>query len=398
MTTGLSRRLRKPANRSCLFVMLQTVSKENSKRIGIIKTKSGEINTPLFLPDATRGFVKSLSRGDLLNIGVGPMVVNTYHLYLQPGIDLIKKAGGINKFMNWSHPLLSDSGGYQIFSLIHKNPEMGKITDNEVIFKSPLDGSKHILTPEKSIQIQFDLGVDMMVVLDDPPPNNYPKKKIKEAVERTIKWADRCKVEYEKQVTSRGLNEDTKPLIFSVIQGGEHLDLRKYCAENLKKISFDGYGFGARHLDKEGNIMEEVLRYTASLIPENSLRFALGVGTPEDIIKCVNFGWDMFDCVIPTREGRHGRLFLWKSDPNDTNLHSNDSNKFYETININNERFKEDFSPVDANCNCELCKNYSRSYLRHLFAVQEPLAMHLASIHNLRFYMRLTEKLKAGKT
>lgn len=360
-----------------------------------IKTKSGSIELPFFMPDATRGFVKSLSREDLLNIGVGPMVVNTYHLYLQPGLKLIKKAGGINKFMNWPHPLLSDSGGYQVFSLIHKNPEMGKITDEEVIFKSSLDGSKHILTPEKSIQIQFDLGVDMMVVLDDPPPNNYPKKKIKEAAERTIKWAERCKDEYDKQIKARNFKLEERPLIFGVIQGGTHKDLRKYCAEELIKMGFDGLGFGARHHDEKGNLMEELLEFTAGLIPENYLRFALGVGTPEDIVKCAKMGWDMFDCVIPTREGRHGRLFLWKSDPNDTNLHSNDSNKFYETININNECFKEDFSPVDPNCDCELCRNYNRAYLRHLFVSGDPLAMRLATIHNLQFYLRLMGSLRA---
>jgi queuine tRNA-ribosyltransferase len=370
-----------------IISMFKIVSQKNKMRAGILETKNGELTTPFFMPDATRGFVKSLSREDLLKAGVGPMVVNTYHLYLQPRIDLIKKADGIHKFMNWNMPLLSDSGGYQIFSLIHKHPEMGKITDNEVMFKSPLDGSKHILTPEKSIQIQFDFGVDMMVVLDDVPPNTYPREKIAEAVERTIKWAERCKIEYEKQIKSRNISNKARPLIFGVIQGGGYADLRKHCAEKLVEIGFDGYGFGARHVDAEGNFMEDVVRETAELIPEDSLRFALGVGTPGDIVKCVNLGWDMFDCVIPTREGRHGRLFIWK---NQKELQGYD---FYETININNERFKEDFSPVDKDCDCELCKNHTRAYLRHLFVSDDPLAMRLAAIHNLRFYMQLMKKL-----
>jgi queuine tRNA-ribosyltransferase len=410
--------------------MFKLISKNKNRRAGLLKTKSGVIHTPFFMPDATRGFVRSLSGQDLEKINIGPMVVNTYHLYLQPGIETIKKAGGIHNFMNWHAPLLSDSGGYQVFSLIHKNPKLGKITDEKVIFKSPLDGSKHELTPEKAIQIQFDLGVDMMVCLDDPPPNDYSKEKIKKAVERTIAWAKRCKVEYEKQIKKRKISEKNRPLLFCVIQGGEYLDLRKKCVEELIKIGFsaqggpalgwDGYGFGARHVDGDGTFLEEVLRETASFIPENSLRFALGVGTPEDIVRCAAMGWDMFDCVIPTREGRHGRLFVWdkkpndkfqisnfpaiagprqgggKSDPNDKI--SNDKNKkkksFYETININNKKYKNDFAPVDPDCDCELCRNYTKAYLRHMFAMKEPLAMRLASMHNLKFYLDLMEKIR----
>jgi queuine tRNA-ribosyltransferase len=385
--------------------MFELQRKNKKSRYGIIKTKTGEIKTPFFMPDATRGFVKSLSAEDLKKIGVNPMVVNTYHLYLQPGVDLIKKSNGINKFMNWDVPLLSDSGGYQIFSLIHKNPLHGKITDSEVIFRSPLDGSRHVLTPEKSIQVQFDLKVDMMVVLDDVPPNNYSKEKIKEAVERTIRWAKRCKIEYEKQLKARKISEKKRPLIFGVIQGGKYSDLRKYCAEGLIKIGFDGYGFGARHIDAEGNFMEDAVRETAELIPENSLRFALGVGTPEDIVKFVNCGWDMFDCVIPTREGRHGRLFVWDKQTEISNSNLQFSNKaqnqksktqkkFYETININNQEYRTDFLPVDSDCDCELCQNHTCAYLKHLFTVGDPLAMRLAAIHNLKFYMQLMEKLQ----
>jgi queuine tRNA-ribosyltransferase len=358
--------------------------KIGNRRIGELKTVHGTIKTPFFMPDATRGFMRSLSIDDLDKAGVDPMVVNTYHLYLKPGMETIVKAQGINKFMNWDFPLLSDSGGYQVFSLIHKNPKMGKITDEEVIFRSPLDGSKHILSPEKSIQIQFDLGVDMMVCLDDPPPNSYSKEKIAKAVKRTLAWARRCKDEYNRQVESRKLKVENKPLIFGVIQGGKYLDLREECAKGLAEIGFDGYGFGARHIDEEGNVMDEVLEKTASFIPEDFLRFALGIGTPEDIVKCANFGWDMFDCVIPSREGRHGRLFIRKN--NFSSL-----SDFYETININNEKYKEDFGKIDENCDCELCRNYSKAYLRHIFSMQDPLAMRLASIHNLKFYMDLME-------
>ncbi len=362
----------------------------------IISTKHGELKTPFFMPDATRGFVKFLANDELKKVGVKPMVVNTYHLYLQPGTELIKEAGGIHKFMNYQAPLLSDSGGYQVFSLIHQNPKMGKITDYGVIFRSPLDGSKHSITPEKSIQIQFDLGVDMMVCFDDPPPNFYSKDKVEKAVERTIAWAERCLIEYEKQINKRKISKEQRPLIFCVIQGGEHIDLRKKCAKGLRAVAkkigrdWDGYGFGGRHIDTEGNFMEKVLKKTASFIPNNALKFALGIGTPRDIVKCVKMGWDMFDCVIPTREGRHGKLFVWKSEGK--NFVDGD-NDFYETVNITNEKFKKDFRPPESDCQCELCQNYSKAYLHHLFKMKDPLGMKLAAIHNLRFYSKLLKRL-----
>ncbi|PIP27917.1 MAG: tRNA guanosine(34) transglycosylase Tgt [Candidatus Moranbacteria bacterium CG23_combo_of_CG06-09_8_20_14_all_35_22] len=388
--------------------MFEIILKNPNSRCGIIRTKNREIKTPFFMPDATRGFVRSIDNGILeKEIDLEAILINTYHLFLNPGMEIIKKAGGAHKFMNWSRPLLSDSGGYQIFSLIHKNSRLGKITEDEVIFKSPTDGTKHILTPEKAIQIQFDLGVDMMVCLDDPSPNDYPKEKIAQAVSRTIRWANRCKKEYEKQIKVRKISEKNRPLIFGVIQGGQYLDLRKHCTQELVKIGFDGYGFGARHIDSKGNFMEEVVRETASFIPKNALRFALGVGTPEDIVKCFSYGWDMFDCVIPTREGRHGRLFLRKeknviaseakqSRNISTNSFANiqDDKSFYETININNGKYKDDFSRVDEHCDCVLCKNHTKAYLHHLFASKEMLGMRLSAIHNLKFYADLLGALR----
>ena len=376
--------------------MFKLKSNGKNKRVGVIKTKNGAINTPFFMPDATRGFVRSIDNQILKDLGLEAILINTYHLFLNPGVKIIKKAGDAHGFMNWERPLLSDSGGYQVFSLIHKNPQLGKITDEEVIFRSPIDGSKHVLTPESAIQIQFNLGVNMMVCLDDPPPNNYSKEKISQAVERTIRWAKRCKKEYEKQVKKRKITGKERPLIFGVIQGGKYLDLRRHCAEELVRIGFDGYGFGARHIDMDGNFMEEVVRETANFIPENALRFALGVGTPEDIVKCYNYGWDMFDCVIPTREGRHGRLFLRKGSPS---TYEGEGGRrpdevFYETININNGKFKNDFSPIDKNCDCYLCKNHTRAYLHHLFSSKEVLGMRLAAIHNLKFYVDLMKELQ----
>jgi queuine tRNA-ribosyltransferase len=362
-----------------MFKIIKT--KKNGLRQGELKTPHGILETPFYMPDATRGFVKLTDNEEIKATGTKALVVNTFHLYLQPGLKIIKKAGGIHKFMNWSGPLLSDSGGFQVFSLIHKNSQMGKITDDKVIFKSPLDGSKHELTPEKSIQIQFELGVDMMVCLDDCPPNEFSRLDLEKAVARTLAWAKRCKVEYEKQIRKRRLIGAKRPLLFSVIQGGAEIDLREYCTKELVKIGFDGYGYGARPVDKEGNFLAEVLRRTASFIPVNALRFALGIGTPEDIKQCALMGWDMFDCVIPTREGRHGKLFLEKQKLK------------YKTININNAKFALDFKAINETSHVLELKKHSRAYLHHLFRLQEPLGHKLASLNNLEFYQNVIKSL-----
>ncbi|HNX11345.1 MAG TPA: tRNA guanosine(34) transglycosylase Tgt [bacterium] len=347
-------------------------------RTGAISTAHGVLHTPAFMPDATRGLVKLLSKDEVLATGTKALVVNTFHLYLQPGMKIIKAAGGLHKFMNWDGPLLSDSGGFQVFSLIHKNPQMGKITDDEVIFKSPLDGSRHVLTPEKSIQIQFDLGVDMMVCLDDCPPNDFSRIQLEQAVERTINWAKRAKIEYEKQCQKRKLTGKKKPLIFSVIQGGAELDLRERCARGLVEIGFDGYGFGARPVDVQGKFLGQVLKFTANIIPADKIRFALGVGTPEDIKRCQKMGWDLFDCVIPTREGRHGRLFF-----------KSKKSKGYEAVNINNSKYRTNWQPINAQSHLNLVKGHSRAYLHHLFKLGDPLASRIASLNNLEFYQSL---------
>lgn len=370
-----------------------TKKQTDQGRVGVIRTRKGSLQTPFFMPDATRASVRGMTSAELALVGVEALVVNTYHLFLQPGEALIKAAGGIHDFMDWPHPVLSDSGGYQVYSLIHKNPDLGRITEDGAEFRSVLDGSKHLLTPERAIQIQFDLGVDMMVVLDDPRPNDAPEKDIVQAVDRTLRWARRCRDEYERQVIARGFTEETRPLLFGVVQGGMLLSERKRCAEGLVMIGFDGYGLGGRHVDMEGKFLGELMAALASFIPEDSIRFALGVGKPEDIVRLHAVGWDMFDCVIPTREGRHGRLFLWRNDV----LIDSEHLDFYDTININNEQFTEDFAAVDPTCDCTLCTKYTRGHLRHLFRVGEALAFRLASEHNLRFYMRLTQKLRSAQ-
>ncbi|MEK7097961.1 MAG: tRNA guanosine(34) transglycosylase Tgt, partial [Patescibacteria group bacterium] len=305
---------------------------------------------------------------------------------------------GIHKFMGWNGSLLSDSGGFQVFSLVHRNPEMGMIHNDGVKFRSPIDGAWHDITPEKSIQIQFDLGTDMMVCFDDCPPNDYSKEKIKEAVMRTISWAKRCKAEYEKQIKKRKIKESERPLLFGVIQGGAEFDLRELCTKELVKIGFDGYGFGAMPVDEKGNFLGEILKFTADLIPEDSLRFALGIGSPDDIDKCARYGWDMFDCVIPTREGRHGRLFLWKRNSKSQSASwRTNSKEFYETINIGNSKFTNDFKPINQDSRIPELRGYSRAYLHHLFKSKEPLGSRLASMNNLEFYMDLMERLRKSE-
>ncbi|MCK5061404.1 tRNA guanosine(34) transglycosylase Tgt [Candidatus Parcubacteria bacterium] len=371
-------------------------SKISNARLGVLKTLHGDIKTPFFMPDATRGVVKCVEGSGVLKAGVKAMVVNTLHLYLQPGMKVIKKAKGIHSFMNWPGPLLSDSGGFQVFSLLHNNPKMGKITDEGAIFKSPIDGSAHILTPERSIQIQFDLEVDMMVCLDDCPPNDSDNKKLSIAVKRTIAWAGRCKEEFEKQIKKRKIKEDKRPKLFGVIQGGMNKDLRRLCAEALVDIGFDGYGFGARPVDEKGNFLSEILKYTAELIPKDSLRFALGIGTPNDIVKCAGLGWDMFDCVIPTREARHGRLFQNLS-PQPPLLNRRGGEKsFYTTININNAKFTHNKSSINKNSKLLELREYSLSYLHHLFKISEPLGWRLATLNNLEFYSGLMQNIRQG--
>ncbi len=366
-------------------------SKISKARLGIIQTPHGSLETPIFMPDATRGVIKHLSFSELSQLGLTCLVANTFHLFLRPGTKLIKRAGGLHDFIDWHKPILTDSGGYQVFSLIHKIGSKGSISDKGANFKSPIDGAGIKMTPELSIKTQFDLGVDMMVCFDDCPPNAYNDTMLAAAVERTIKWAKRCQREYDKNVKNKKLKVKSykRPLLFAVIQGGNNLELRKRCAAELVKIGFDGFGFGARHIDDSGNFLSQALECTVGQIPENKLRFGLGIGTPEDIIKSLKLGYDMFDCVIPTREGRHGKLFLWK-----TNYKSINAKNFYLAVNITNAKFANDFSPINKFSRLTELRENSKAYLNYLFKIGEPLALRLASLNNLEFYFNMINEAK----
>lgn len=362
-----------------------------------IKTAHGNLSTPLFFPDATRGFIKLCSPQDLKKAGVKALVVNTFHLYLQPGIELIKKAGGIHKFMNWDGPLLSDSGGFQIFSLIYGNKSLGKISDEGIIFKSPIDGTPHEISPEKSIQIQFDLGTDLIVCLDDCPPHDFSDEKMLQSVERTIAWAKRCHQEYIRQIKKRKLKEEERPKLLAVIQGGTSQELRKKCLEGLEEISnseylglkipFAGYGFGARPVDEEGNFLFDILDYTAKLIPDNKIKFALGIGTPADIYRCQKMGWNMFDCVIPSREGRHGKLYQFKKDLDKINRQD-----FYQEINIKKSYLAKQFKAINPKSNIKDLQEHSWAFLHHLFKLNEAYGQKLATLNNLEFYNKMMRR------
>lgn len=352
-------------------------SKQTSARKAVLKTRHGIIKTPFFMPIASKAAVKSLSPDDIENLDAQIILSNTYHLYLKPGMEVMKKAGGLHKFMKWSGPILTDSGGFQVFSL----SKIRKIKNNGVEFQSHIDGSKHFFTPKKVIGIQEIIGSDIMMVLDVCPAHSAPEKEIKEAVKLTSKWAKECKQARK-----------TNNLLFGIIQGGVDKSLRQKSATEIQDIGFDGYAIGGLAVGEPNQAMYKVLDYTVPMLPKDKPRYLMGVGKPENIVEAVKRGVDMFDCVIPTRNARHGLLYIWKNSKGLSNpLRTKD---FYSELRIKNARFKKDLNPIDKHCGCYTCRNFSRAYLNHLFRTEEPLALKLATIHNLKFYLDLMAKIR----
>ncbi len=351
------------------------------KRNKTIQTPHGELVMPFFMPDATRSGVRGLPMEEIVGTGISAMCMNTYHLMLRPGVETVKRAGGLHNFSGWGGPILTDSGGYQVFSLIHANPKLGKITEEGAKFRDVYSGAWHMLTPERSIQVQCDLGVDMMVILDDVRPNDRSRQELSEAVERTVRWAERAWLEYQKQAKERGWTEQTRPKVFAVVQGGPHLDLRQRCLDGLLEVGeWDGFGFGGLHIADDGVMMDELVKGVAEMIPDEKLKFALGVGKPEDIRKFYEYGWDMFDCTLPTRDGRHGRAYLWnKGDVKIENINT--------SVNIHSNE------PLEQGCECG-CREYRRGYLRHLLQVSDTAAGAVIMRHNLHVYAKLLKELR----
>jgi queuine tRNA-ribosyltransferase len=357
-----------------------------------VDTGHGPVHLPVFFPDATRAVVRTVGSADLEGCGVRGLVVNVFHLSSRPGVGLIKSAGGIHAFMGWPHPVASDSGGFQLMSMIRENPKYGTITRRGIHFTDVDAGRKKVLfTPERSIRLQFDLGSDLVVCLDDCPSPGASREEVETAVGRTIEWAARCKDEFDRLAAVREKQGGARPLLFGVIQGGYDRDLRRRCAEALLPMGFDGFGFGGWPLTPEGELAADILAYTASLTPAGLPRWALGIGSPEHVVRCYDAGWRIFDCVLPTRDARHGRLYAWKADdPAGVDL---GSEGFYRFVYLRDDKHKRDHGPISDVCDCPTCRRYSLSYVHHLFDVDDPLGLRLATLHNLRFYTQLMERL-----
>ena len=357
----------------------------------IFKSRSKKLPLPVFFPDATRAVVKSLDFKDVEESKTPGVLVNTFHLYQQMDHKSLEKAGGIREFMSWQGGLISDSGGFQVMSLVKGKNKMGKVTDRGVVFKMP-NRKKELFTPEKSIKFQMKLKADMVIVLDDFTEPKASREEARVSVERTIDWARRSKITFEKECQRLGLSKKDRPYLLAVVQGGKYQDLRKECVERLVEIGFDGFGYGGWPVNAEGEFDMETARTIAKNAPEDYLLYGLGIGKPEDIVRCVRLGYDIFDCVLPTRDARHGRLYVWKKGRK-----INEKGSFYEYLNPRKGKFKTDLKPADETCDCPVCQRYSRAYLHHLFKIKEITAMRLASIHNLRFYSRLMEELQKEK-
>jgi len=344
--------------------MFNVIHKDkNAKaRLGKLTTVHGDIDTPCFMPVGTQGTVKTLSPQELKESGASIILSNAYHLFLRPGMEVIRKAGGLHNFISWPDPILTDSGGYQIFSLAL----LRKVNDKGVEFQSHIDGMKHFFTPEDVVKIQEDFGSDIIMPLDECVHYPCGKDQATLAMKRTIDWARRSKEAH-----------NNKSLLFGIVQGATYEDLRKNCSEQLTQIGFDGYAIGGVSVGEPKNLSYNIVNFSLGFLPQDKPHYLMGVGVPEDIIKGVELGIDMFDCVVPTRYGRNGSAFTSEGK-----------------LTIRNSPYIEDFSPLDKKCGCYTCKNFSRSYLRHLFNTDEILGLRLVSLHNIHFYLELMRNIR----
>ena len=332
-------------------------------RLGKVHTAHGVFHTPAFIPVGTQGTVKALTPEDLREMGTEIILSNTYHLYLRPGHERIRELGGLHRFMHWDYPLLTDSGGFQVFSL----NDLVKISEEGVQFQSHLDGSRHEITPEKAVEIQEALGADIIMCLDECTPYPAGHAEAEHSMDLTLSWSQRC----------RDSSRRDDQALFGIVQGGIYPDLRKRCVEALGRMGFDGYALGGLSVGESKETMHEVVSQTAPLLPLDQPRYLMGVGTPLDMARAVLEGVDMFDCVLPTRNARNGMLFTRGGK-----------------LVIKNARFADDDSPIEPGCSCYTCRHYSRAYLRHLYLAQEILAMRLNTVHNLHFYLNFMEQIR----
>jgi queuine tRNA-ribosyltransferase len=347
------------------YTVLHQDAATNARR-GRIQTRRGVIDTPAFMPVGTQGTVKGMLPEALVEIGAQIVLANTYHLYLRPGHELIKQLGGLHKFMNWDKPILTDSGGFQVFSL----GALRKITEEGASFQSHIDGSKHMLTPELSIAIQQALDSDIIMVFDECIPHPSERKYIIDSTNRSTRWAKRCRAV---------LPAGSSNALFGIVQGGMETDLRRMSIEQLIEIGFEGYALGGLSVGEETALMYDMMEYSLPLLPADKPRYVMGVGTPENLVEGVARGCDMFDCVMPTRNARNGVMFTT-----------------FGKVSIKQARYRNDDSPIDPECNCYVCRNYSRAYLRHLYNTGEILSSILNTHHNLHYYQQLMTDMRTA--
>ena len=339
--------------------------KKTEARFGMIHTNYGDYETPMFMPVGTQATVKTLSPEELHEVNSGIILANTYHLWLRPGEDVVDEAGGLHKFMNWNGPILTDAGGFQVFSLAKPKD----VTEEGVKFKNQYNGDKLFLTPEKSIEIQNKLDSDIAMSFDECVGFPHTRKYVEESVERTLRWAKRGKEVFN----------NPRQSLFGIVQGAEFEDLRKHCVEELVKMDFDGYSIGGTAVGEPKDVQYKQVEYSCKYLPKDKVRYLMGVGDPIDIVENVIRGVDIFDCVSPTRLARHGHA-LTK----------------YGKINLKNTKYKKDFTPIDENCDCYACKNYTKAYIKHLINAEETFGARLLSIHNIRYLIHLTEEIRVA--
>jgi queuine tRNA-ribosyltransferase len=353
-----------------------------------LETRHGPLPLPVFLPDATRAVTRAIGPDDMEAAGICGIVVNTLHLSNHPGTSVLSRIGGVHRFMSWEKPIVSDSGGFQIYSMIAQNPKSGSVTNSGFTYHLDKNTKKRIMTPEKCIQKQFQIGADIMFCLDECTHPETDQEHQEQSVKRTIAWAERCKKEFNDRA-GRMSAEETRPLLFAVIQGGDSSDLRRKCADALIEIGFDGYGFGGWPVADDGGLVDAVAE-VASLIPPETPRFALGIGKPENLVSAYKAGYDIFDCSIPSRDARRKRLYVFLEQPEKVASSKPD---FYEYLYVLDKEHAAAAEPIDETCDCYCCRQFSRAYLHHLFSINDMLAYRLATIHNLRFYSRLVASL-----
>jgi len=364
------------------------INLNNSK----LELTQGEIQTPVFLPDATFGYVRAVSPQDLIACRIEALVMNTFHLMQKPGSSTVQSLGGLHKMSAWPRPIITDSGGFQAYSLIRQNPSFGSISDKGLSFQPEGAKRKFLLTPEKSIQLQLSFGSDIVICLDDCTHVDTSHDQQSQAVARTVAWAKRSRIEFDRLLDEKRVEPQERPLLFAVVQGGGTKALRRECAEQLLKIGFDGYGYGGWPLDNQGNLLEDMLVYTRELIPPSFALHALGVGHPYNVLACAKMGYSLFDSAMPTRDARHGRLYTFTTSPDDPQAGLQDNwMKYYY---VNDDKYIKDNQPISMHCDCPTCQNFSRGYIRHLYKQNDSLYLRLATIHNLRFMTQLTERMR----